>query len=71
MQELIIHIQGMTCGGCVKSVAKVLNETQGVFDAQVSLENAQAKMRFNPQETTVSAIIDAIENAGFDAEVAQ
>ncbi|MDO4641646.1 MAG: cation transporter [Neisseria sp.] len=67
METVNIHIEGMTCGGCVKSVAQVLTQLEGVDKVEVSLENANATVSFNAAKIGISALIEAIEDAGFDA----
>ena len=48
MQTLTLHIDGMTCGGCVKSATNALLAVNGVAEARVSLENKNAEIRFDP-----------------------
>ena len=62
-----IHVGGMTCGGCVNSVRRVLEALPSVINVDVSLENAQAEADFDPQQTPRDALLTAIKNAGFDA----
>ena len=69
METLTLKIDGMTCGGCVKSVQRVLNELAGMKQAEVSLNPAQAVITFSPVEISISTVIEAIEDAGFEAEV--
>ena len=47
MATVTLNIDGMTCGGCVKSVTKVLNGLDGVRSATVSLENKNAQVEFD------------------------
>ena len=68
METITLKIDGMTCGGCVKSVQRVLNVLAGVQQAEVSLNPAQAIITFNSAEISTAALIEAIEDAGFDAE---
>ncbi|MDO4997217.1 MAG: cation transporter [Neisseria sp.] len=70
MTNIILNIDGMTCGGCVKSVSKVLNDLNGVETASVSLEKQQAQIAFDPEQIGVANLISAIEDAGFDASEA-
>ncbi|WP_291869768.1 heavy metal-associated domain-containing protein [Maribacter sp.] len=42
--EKIYNINGMTCGGCVASVTKKLLEIEGVSNAEVQLENSEARL---------------------------
>ena len=69
MQNVTLKIDGMTCGGCVKSVTRVLSELGGVAQADVSLEKAQAVVSFDANKVQPAALVDAVEDAGFDAEV--
>ena len=51
----------------VNNVTGVLKALAGVEDAQVSLEQGSAKVRFDPAQVSVEAMRAAIEDAGFDA----
>ena len=67
METITLNVQGMTCGGCVKSVTRVLSETAGVVQVDVNLANATAVVQFDPNATNVAALIEVVEDAGFDA----
>ncbi len=68
MESSIIKVGGMSCQGCVKNIGGVLSAMPGVASADVSLEAAEARVSFDPQQVTRSALVAAIEDAGFDAE---
>ena len=68
MQEIVIGVGGMSCQGCVKNIGGVLSALAGVASAEVSLEAAEAKVAFDPQAISRAALVEAIEDAGFDAE---
>ena len=70
MQETTLKIGGMTCGGCVVNVEKILRGIDGVERADVSLDEGLARVRFDAQRTSVAELVDAVEDAGFDAEAA-
>lgn len=69
METITLKIDGMTCGGCVSSVTRVLNETAGVSNAQVDLASGTATVQFDAAQTNAAALIDVVEDAGFDAAV--
>ena len=46
MQTVTLNIDGMTCGGCVKSVTRLLEGVEGVEKAEVSLENKKCSDYF-------------------------
>ncbi|MCF8176579.1 MAG: copper ion binding protein [Burkholderiaceae bacterium] len=68
METTTIKVEGMSCGGCVKSVTGVLTALDGVAKAEVSLEQKQAVVEFDAAKTTRDQLKAVIEDAGFDAE---
>lgn len=66
METAIIPVQGMTCMGCVSSVKRVLGTINGVSQAEVSLEKAQATVSYDSGKTSLQAIKAAITDAGYD-----
>jgi len=65
MQDTTLSITGMTCGGCVNSVQRVLTALPGVQSAIVTLAPGQARIVFDPTLTDRSAMIRAVVDAGF------
>ncbi|KPV43772.1 heavy-metal-associated domain-containing protein [Alicyclobacillus ferrooxydans] len=61
-----ITVKGMTCAGCVNSVTKALKNVSGVQEADVDLAGAKATVTFDESKTSVSALKEAIEDAGYD-----
>ena len=66
MQTVTLNIDGMTCGGCVKSVTRLLGGVEGVEKAEVSLENKNAVVTFDESKTDADALVDAVEDGGYD-----
>ncbi|WP_350588171.1 copper ion binding protein [Psychrobacter sp. 78a-MNA-CIBAN-0178] len=69
-QTRIINIDGMTCGGCVASVHAATGEIDGLDLITVDLTDNLATVSFDDSKTSAEAIASAIEEAGFDATVA-
>ena len=67
METTMIKVDGMSCGGCVKSVTGVLTALAGVAKAEVSLEQKQAVVEFDAAKVTRDQLQAVIEDAGFDA----
>lgn len=61
-----LHIKGMTCGGCVASVKRVLEGVPGVKNADVSLATATASVRYDEALADPGRLKAAIEGAGFE-----
>jgi copper chaperone len=66
METTTINVQGMTCGGCVASVTRVLKALPGVAEVAVTLEPGAAKVTFDPAKVGAPSLKSAIEGAGFD-----
>ena len=67
MQTAQIKVEGMTCGGCVASVKRALQQIDGVETVEVSLDQAQARVQYDPARVNESQLRSASEDAGFDA----
>jgi copper chaperone len=61
--EATFTISGMSCGGCVNSVTRVLRSVPGI--EPVHVEVGRAKVRIDTAQATVDAAKRAIERAGF------
>ncbi len=66
MTTATLKISGMTCGGCVRSVTKVIEALDGVEKSEVSLENKRAVVDFDPGKLGVEQLKRAIEEAGYE-----
>lgn len=66
MQTTTLNISGMTCGGCVSSVSKVLKALDGVAKAEVSLERKNAVVEFDPSKVQVEQLKRSVVEAGFE-----
>ena len=66
MQTITLKVEGMSCGGCVASVERVLKSVPGVVVTKVQLSPGLAEVSFDPARTGVPALKTAIEAAGYD-----
>jgi Cu+-exporting ATPase len=65
--EIRFDVKGMTCAACAARVEKVTREVQGVTAAEVNL--LAEKMLVLCDEDRTVQIIQAVENAGYNASV--
>ncbi len=61
-----LQITGMTCVACAARIEKVLNRMPEV-SATVNFATEKARIEFNQQNTDLTALIAAVQRAGFDA----
>jgi len=59
-----ISVEGMTCQSCVKVITAKLQEVEGVMQAEVSLEEKQAHVEFDPGQTTAESLVKVINGMG-------
>jgi copper chaperone len=67
LETVSLKISGMTCQGCVRSVKNVLASVPGVATAEVSLQNSEARVVFDPARTSPRSLKAAVEEAGYEA----
>jgi len=65
MNDIILPVTGMTCGGCVNSVQRVLTAVPGVQTVEVTLQPGQARVVYDAARTDRAALAQAIVDAGF------
>ncbi|KAI9205598.1 uncharacterized protein BJ171DRAFT_63278 [Polychytrium aggregatum] len=63
-----ISVEGMTCQSCVQTITAVVSQIPGVQTVIVSLENNLASVTLDSSLTSAQAVIDAIEDCGFEAK---
>lgn len=67
--DIVLKIEGMTCGGCKTSVERLLAAQPGVRQATVNLAEGRATVTAE-DSVPAQALIAAVEGAGFEARVA-
>jgi copper chaperone len=66
MNEVILKIQGMSCGHCVMAVNKALGKVPGVTHVAVDLSAGKAVVQGG---ASTEALLKAVTQAGYQAEV--
>jgi len=67
--RVAIPVSGMTCAACQARVQRVLERTDGVDEATVSLMTNSATVRFDPSVVDVGALVESIRKTGYGAEL--
>jgi Cu+-exporting ATPase len=65
-RRLELAITGMTCASCASRVERKLNKLDGV-EASVNLATERARVAFDPGLVTEDMLVDAVEQAGYQA----
>ncbi|GLT82201.1 hypothetical protein SLE2022_006060 [Rubroshorea leprosula] len=64
-----LRIKGMACTSCSESVERALQMVNGVKKAVVGIALEEAKVHFDPNLIDTDDIIEAVEDAGFGADL--
>ncbi len=67
LQTVVLDVEGMKCGGCVRSVERTLLEQPGVERADVNLVSRAAWLDLADSEGSVEAVLKALADRGFPA----
>jgi copper chaperone len=66
MERVQLGVEGMTCGGCVKSIQNALHAREGVSSATADLDAKRVTIEFDPAVIQHDGLVAAIQDAGFE-----
>ncbi|XP_027184980.1 copper-transporting ATPase RAN1 [Coffea eugenioides] len=69
LRRIQVRVTGMTCAACSNSVEAALSGLDGVAKASVALLQNKADVVFDPSLVKDEDIKNAVEDAGFEAEI--
>ncbi len=64
-ENVVLHVEGMTCTGCEQRIGTVVRRVDGVRDVQADHISGQVVVRLDPLETDRAAVVERIEQAGY------
>jgi len=64
-QTVTLNITGMNCNGCRSAVERSLKLLDGVQVVSVSLDQAEARVTFNPQQVAIDDLTERVVDAGY------
>lgn len=65
--ESVFALQGMYCAACAGVIEAALRRVPGVHSAEVNAASERAAVRWDPSRTRASALVDAVQAAGYRA----
>jgi len=64
-ESVTVAVTDMSCANCSEAVAEALEATPGVLGAEVNYATDEAQVTYNPAETDLADLYDAVERAGY------
>ena len=71
VERVTVGVGGMSCANCVNTVTERLETLSGVSEASANFATDEATVSYDPAETDLSAVIEAIEAAGYEPVTAE
>jgi len=69
MKSIQLSITGMKCGGCVSTVEKILNNSDGIENVSVNLLTESAYFEINQKNIEIETVLNNLKENGFPSEI--
>ena len=69
--ETILDVEGMSCSSCQRHVEKAVGALAGVGAVHVDLATGRVRVVHDPAQSSVEAMVRAIDDAGYTARAAR
>ena len=67
IEKINLKLRGMSCASCASSIEEAINNVPGVESCNVNFGAEQAAIKYNPRQTSIENIQEAVEEAGYSA----
>jgi P-type Cu+ transporter len=67
VENINLKLRGMSCASCANNIEKAIQEVPGVRTCSVNFGAEQANVIYDPNQTDVAVIQDAVDAAGYSA----
>ncbi|WP_139490681.1 heavy metal translocating P-type ATPase [Brevibacillus dissolubilis] len=68
-EKATLDVKGMTCAACATRIEKGLKKVPGVTEANVNLNMERATIQYNPEEVSVTDLIQKVKDIGYEAHI--
>ena len=69
MASVHLNVSGMTCDHCRGRVENALKAVAGIYSVYVDLAEGSAEVDFDDDKTNQNALVEAVQSAGYEAEI--
>ena len=70
-EKCVLSIGDMSCESCAQTISRMLRKRDGVLSADVSFAGGRAEVRYDPDVVGPQDLIEAVDDAGYTAEVGE
>jgi copper ion binding protein len=69
VKTVVFSCKEISCTGCKKHITEAIKLLDGIKSVDVNIEKKTVKVKFDESVTTIEKIKEAIEEAGYTAEI--
>lgn len=66
LQDHVLAVDGMDCGGCEQAVERALGRLEGVVETRADHASARVEVRFDADKTGPEALVERVKAAGYE-----
>ena len=68
MTQKTLSVPDISCGHCKSSIEGAVSPLDGVSKAEVSIDDRNVDIEYDPSKIELSNIVDAISDQGYEVE---
>ena len=69
MESIQLNVTGMKCGGCVSTVEKILNNSDGIKNVSVNLLTESAFFEITHKNLEIETVLKNLKENGFPSKI--
>ena len=69
MESIQLNVAGMKCGGCVSTVEKILNNSDGIENVSVNLLTESAYFEITKKHLEIETVLENLKENGFPSKI--
>ncbi|MBO8239220.1 cation-translocating P-type ATPase [Prochlorococcus marinus XMU1412] len=69
MESIQLSVSGMKCGGCVSTVEKILNNSDGIENVSVNLLTESAYFEITQKHIEIESVLENLKENGFPSKI--
>ena len=69
MESIQLNISGIKCGGCVSTVEKILNNSDGIENVSVNLLTESAYFEISQKHIEIEKVLENLKDNGFPSKI--
>ena len=68
MTQITLNVPDISCGHCKSSIEGAVNPLDGIAKAEVSINDRNVDIEYDPSKIELSDIITAIDDQGYEVK---